>query len=219
MIFFPAIFIWGLVSTGLLIYQMTVPRSEYLPQETANAQWTQQQNLIQTQPVAQAPTQIDGRQTATVDQALQKKSLIAASERGLKSKSAKYKTMKFMVDDVFAVTASVTGAGAKGPFSITLDIENLTGQLERGSLWVRVNAVGENGQDVFLYSSPSIIIGSDGRVQNPKKGVAFTFQRFLHRSLQMYGDDQAVAELKSIEVGFDRRGRGQSVATVALQPQ
>jgi len=232
MILFPAVAIWGVVSTGLLIYQIRLQPTQQRPEQTV------QQSDVQTgaQTGAQAEQQMistslqKSESPASNVASLNMKSVSAnanfvaggrsassSSDKILRDKSPKYTAARFMVDDAFAVTARISGAGTKGPYSIALDVENLSVNLQRGHLWARVNAIGENGQDVFLYTSPSIVIGSDGRIQNPRKGVAFSFQRFLQRTIPLYGDNQVVSELRSIEIGFDRRDRGQSVATVALQ--
>ena len=202
MVLVPAIAIWGLVSTGLLFWHLTLQSNVVV----AKAETT----------LASPPASIALTANETVAVTAQKTPAKTSLEASTKTKLGIYVATRFKVDDVFAVSAKINEAGTRGPFSITLAIENLTGAMERGHFWVRINAVDKNGRDMFLYSSPAILIGTDGRSQNPRKGVSFAFQNALNKSLSLYGDNELVAELKSLEVGFDRGSRGQSLATVPL---
>jgi hypothetical protein len=218
MVLLPAVVVWGLVSTGLLLYQLLrhpIPMVQSIVvQESPKLETKPAESLPKALPQSVIPEvgKINGVKVPANP----------VSGHSVSATKIKYTASRFLVEDAFAVSATVTSSSLSGPFKLALDIENLTGQLERGHLWARVNALLDNGQEVVLYSSPAITIGADGRIQNPKKGVAFSFQRFLQRSLPLYGDHQSKVEiqsinLKTLELGFDRKNRGQSAATVDLK--
>jgi hypothetical protein len=129
----------------------------------------------------------------------------------------RYGSAKFKVGQIFAVTASVSAASAKGPLTLAYTLENLGDELERGHLWVRVKGTSKEGAEVVYLSSPGIEFGVDGQVLNPERGVRYSIRGYLSKSILLHGDQSEISDLASIEFGFDRGAQGQSVATVTLK--
>jgi hypothetical protein len=198
----PAVFIWGVGSTILLMSLIWNPDQETSKMAEVGS------GVVQTAPVNEiSQSQMD--------------SLTVNAQTEVPSKPPapviQYGGANFTVGQIFAVKALVTATSDKGPLSVVYTLKNLGAEHERGHLWVRVRGTNKAGAEVNYLSSPGIEFTEDGHALNPERGVRYSVRGYLSKSILLYGDQSEISDLASIEFGFDRGTAGQSVAIETLK--
>ncbi len=143
------------------------------------------------------------------------KELINHSGDGAQVLSA---TKKFKVDEIYDISATVYQSKSDGPILAKIAMTNLTGNKEKGRLWVKV-LVGSGDEEQWLASQINLPADESMNVKGSRIGKIYGFHTWVEHELSLGVPRILAKEIKEIILGAETEKHGQKVARIDLRAQ
>jgi len=125
-------------------------------------------------------------------------------------------TRSFRVDDIFDVDISISKKSNAPSYAMTIAMTNLMSETESGRYWVSALATTDTGKKVWLTPMPEVKINSSGQAEQPKRGWAYAFRHFRKNSLELRNVKMKIVRFEEVMMGFERDGHSPAIAKVQL---
>lgn len=221
----PTVFLWGLVSTAILLKTMYFDRSFHTAQDTA-ALPTSSNPKVPTQESGQLSdyngmstrtiAETDAAEEPLVKQTADNAEPITPTNAITASLPLPLASRSFRVDDIFAIDFSITRNSKKESYAATVAMTNLKGTVEAGRYWISVLALTKAGEKVWLTPMPKVRINSSGQAEDPQRGWAYSFKNFRKSDLALPKYTSELVRFEEAVIGFHRDNSPPAITKVQL---
>ena len=222
----PVVFLWGIVSTFILVKTLYIDRpttaivkaplatrATHVPVVDPIISPPVVEEVPTTKPsatefkeeetVGKSPENVTNEAEAPVAKADEpEKPSTEISRPVIKELAAR----SFRVDDIFDVDISISKKSNASSFAMTIAMTNLMSETESGRYWVSALASTDAGKKVWLTPMPEVKINSSGQAEQPKRGWAYAFRHFRKNSLELKNTKMKIARFEEVMIGFERDG-------------
>ncbi|MEI8027156.1 MAG: hypothetical protein WCI18_12490 [Pseudomonadota bacterium] len=125
-------------------------------------------------------------------------------------------TKNIKIDEIYDVSAKVYQSKSGSPIRAKISMKNLTGNKEKGRLWVKV-LVSSGDEEQWLSSQINLPADESMNVTGAKIGKIYVFQTWVEHELSLGVPRIQAKEIKEIILGAETEKHGQKVAKIDMR--